>query len=626
MSAENVSSSRKKGSYFTPPVQPLQRRAANAKLEDSGSSGSGSGSFTRSGSKDINIADPGPVFKMPLRAIMVDQGQGYIPYIIEKSFLFINAHLSTEGLFRVNGCLPVVETLANAFDKGEDVKIHKYTDNPHDVCSLVKKFLSNLPEPLINEQMSLKLIQSKSINDFQDRLNAIRDICDGICEYEHALLECLMYFIRGIADKSNLNKMSISNLATVFGPVLTRQPDGTMNTAFRDIQAINSVLKEMIENVNYLFGIKQLGGKFADHYEVLEELGSGGFATVYLVKEFKTTKKFAAKIIRKKILKDLDVKRLDDEIMILKRVRHPNVITLHAVFETDNEVILVMELAQGGELFDKLIEDGSYNESDTVRILQQIIRAVDYLHSLNIVHRDLKPENILLKNTTTREIKICDFGLSKVFDEIESVNTFCGTPGYVAPEILFENKYSKPVDLWSIGVIAYVLLSGYPPFYSDNLPKLFAQIKGAKYNFAGKEWDNTSDEAKDFIEKLLVINPEKRMTAKEALRHPFLSGRSRTLDAVKAAALLQREQKLRRDQTRIIRSEMDSDNVPLLETPMYFNPNNSHEWKNSQFKILVKCDNCNQYMWPFYKRGFQCDKCKIRCHDKCVDSAGSCTK
>src|SRR3990167_5897991 len=514
MSAENVSSSRKKGSYFTPPVQPLQRRAANAKLEDSGSSGSGSGSFTRSGSKDINIADPGPVFKMPLRAIMVDQGQGYIPYIIEKSFLFINAHLSTEGLFRVNGCLPVVETLANAFDKGEDVKIHKYTDNPHDVCSLVKKFLSNLPEPLINEQMSLKLIQSKSINDFQDRLNAIRDICDGICEYEHALLECLMYFIRGI----------------------------------------------------------------------------------------------------------------DDKIMILKRVRHPNVITLHAVFETDNEVILVMELAQGGELFDKLIEDGSYNESDTVRILQQIIRAVDYLHSLNIVHRDLKPENILLKNTTTREIKICDFGLSKVFDEIESVNTFCGTPGYVAPEILFENKYSKPVDLWSIGVIAYVLLSGYPPFYSDNLPKLFAQIKGAKYNFAGKEWDNTSDEAKDFIEKLLVINPEKRMTAKEALRHPFLSGRSRTLDAVKAAALLQREQNLRRDQTRIIRSEMDSDNVPLLETPMYFNPNNSHEWKNSQFKILVKCDNCNQYMWPFYKRGFQCDKCKIRCHDKCVDSAGSCTK
>ena len=353
MSAENLTS-RKKGSFFTPPVQPLQRRAANARLEDPSSprsSQSGSGSFERTGSRDLNIADPGPVFKMPLRAVMVDQGQGYIPYIIEKSFMFINSHLSTEGLFRINGCLPVVETLSAAFDKGGDVKIHKFTKSPHDVCSLVKKFLSQLPEPLINEDMSIKLIRTRTITDSKERLSAIRSICDEIGEYEHALLECLLYFLRGVADNSSVNKMNISNLATVFGPVLTKQPDGTMNTAFRDIQSLNGSIMEMIENVNYLFGIKQLEGKFADHYQVLDELGTGGFATVYLVKELKTQKEFAAKIIKKKILQDLDMKRLDDEIMILKRVRHPNVITLQTVFETDKEAILVMALARGARRF-----------------------------------------------------------------------------------------------------------------------------------------------------------------------------------------------------------------------------------------------------------------------------------
>lgn len=632
MSAESLT--KKKGSYFTPPPVSLKRRAARngsgSESGGSGSSGSASsfemkaasssseGGFGSGGHdipKEIRVDQPGPVFKMPLKAVMVDQGKGYIPYIIDKSFLFLYKHLGTEGLFRLTGCMPVVEALVKAFDSGRDVNIRKYTKSPHDVCSLIKRFLRDLPEPIISDKLSSELINICTVNDKTKRLELLREVCDQIGEYERALLECLLYFLREVAAQSHRNKMNIANLATIFGPVLTRQPEASMTTAFRDAHSINSIMIDLIDNVSYLFGIKQLSGKFADHYNVLNELGSGGFATVYLVKEKKTNREFAAKVIDKKNLEDVDMKRLNDEITILKRIRHPGVVTLHSVFETDKEVILVMELAEGGELFDKIIEDGNYNESDAVRVLQQIITTVEHLHSMNIVHRDLKPENILLKTKNTREIKICDFGLSKVFDEATISNTICGTPGYVAPEILLENDYNKPVDMWSVGVIAYVLLSGYQPFAAENFAKLFELIKAAKYDFEGDEWAKSSAESKDFISKLLVLDPAKRLTATQALRHPFLTGRSTTQDAVKVAGLLQRERQLRRDQTLAIRAQT-RENSP---NPYQFNAKTSHQWKNARFKTMVKCDNCAKYMWPFYRRGFQCSGCRLHCHEKCCD-------
>lgn len=616
-------SGRRKNNFFKPPSRPARCREIETAAGSSESLDSQNSLSPRSVVVNSSrVTDPDPVFNMPLRALMVDQGHGYIPYIIEKCFVFIKRHINTEGLFRISGNTPTISALIEAFDSGKRVRLKDYTRDPHDVCTLVKKFLQQLAEPIIDEKMSLELIASQRISDPKTRLAKIRDVCDNIGEYERALLECIIDFLQRIAEHSDKNKMGIENLAMVFGPVLTKQPTATMTTAFQDIHALNSVIAEMIKHAGELFGIKHLTGEFADYYEILEELGSGAFATVYLVRErnAKVQKNYAAKVIKGKSLADEDMHRLNDEISILTRVRHPNIITLHAVFSTESEVILVMELAEGGELFQKLIDDGQYKESDAVRILQQIIKAVEYLHSLNIVHRDLKPENILLKNKTTREIKLCDFGLSKVFDTAEMNGTLCGTPGYVAPEILFENSYGKPVDMWSIGVIAYVLLSGHAPFYSENLQKLFAQIKRAQYDFSDDEWEGVSDEAKDFIIKLLVLDPSKRLTARQALHHPFLSGRSTTLDSIKAAGLLKRERHLRQKGTLIMRREMEKMESP---TPEAVPVSSNHTWENTRFKTVVTCDNCNQYMWPFYKKAQKCADCQLRCHRRCLDHLDS---
>lgn len=234
----------------------------------------------------------------------------------------------------------------------------------------------------------------------------------------------------------------------------------------------------------------------------------------------------AIKIIEKKNVEQ-DLARLATEMQILKSVDHPNIIKLKEIFETDSMLYIVTEVVTGGELFDRIVEKGSYCERDAAVLVKKLVTALDYLHNKNIVHRDLKPENLLLKSPEQdTEVKLADFGLSKVLGQEVMMQTACGTPGYVAPEILqsSETGYGKEVDMWSVGVITYILLCGFPPFYNDNVAQLFESIIKADFDYPSDYWDNISDDAIDFIDNLLIPDPAKRMSAAEALQHSWLSG------------------------------------------------------------------------------------------------------
>merc|ERR1712137_1090854 len=266
---------------------------------------------------------------------------------------------------------------------------------------------------------------------------------------------------------------------------------------------------------------------FAEKYTVGEILGRGAFSTVKEVTSKRSGRKYAVKIIDKKNVGQ-DMQRLRTEIEILTRVKHPNIINLKEIMEDDDTLYIITELVTGGELFDKIVELGAYTEADAAELVAKMVSAIDYLHSMNIVHRDLKPENLLLKDINNiAEVKLADFGLSKIVSDgvqKQMMQTACGTPGYVAPEVLTADGYDKEVDLWSIGVITYILLCGFPPFYNEHLPVLFESIMKAEYDYPEDYWDEISDTAKNFIDRLLVVDPAKRMTTQQALAHPWLAG------------------------------------------------------------------------------------------------------
>jgi len=227
--------------------------------------------------------------------------------------------------------------------------------------------------------------------------------------------------------------------------------------------------------VSFLFE-DQFTMSITDRYELREELGRGAFSIVHLGIDKKTGDKVAIKIITKKDAStEQDKKRLDTEVTILKKVHHPNIIGLKDLVDTKEKLCLVMDLVNGGELFDKIVEKGQYTEKDASTIIRNIVSAIDYLHKNKIVHRDLKPENLLLKLGNDNDVMLSDFGLSKIIGEesMGVLQTACGTPYYVAPEVLGAQGYDQSVDLWSIGVITYLLLCGFPPFYGETLPEVF---------------------------------------------------------------------------------------------------------------------------------------------------------
>lgn len=259
-------------------------------------------------------------------------------------------------------------------------------------------------------------------------------------------------------------------------------------------------------------------------YRLKEVLGTGAFSEVVLAEEASNPGNFVAiKCINKRGIKGKE-DSLENEINVLRRLKHPNIVELLDVFEDRSHVYLVMELVTGGELFDRIVEKGSYTEMDASFLIKQILEAVNFMHSKGVVHRDLKPENLLYYSADEdSKIMISDFGLSKR-EEDGVMATACGTPGYVAPEVLAQKPYGKEVDIWSIGVIAYILLCGYPPFYDENDTELFRQILKAEYEFDSPYWDEISDSAKDFIRHLMCKEPSSRLDVNGALQHPWICG------------------------------------------------------------------------------------------------------
>ncbi|XP_006161168.1 calcium/calmodulin-dependent protein kinase type IV [Tupaia chinensis] len=224
----------------------------------------------------------------------------------------------------------------------------------------------------------------------------------------------------------------------------------------------------------------------------------------------------------------VDKKIVRTEIGVLLRLSHPNIIKLKEIFETPTEISLVLELVTGGELFDRIVEKGYYSERDAADAVKQILEAVAYLHENGIVHRDLKPENLLYATPAPdAPLKIADFGLSKIVEHQVLMKTVCGTPGYCAPEILRGCAYGPEVDMWSVGVITYILLCGFEPFYDERGDQfMFRRILNCEYYFISPWWDEVSLNAKDLVKKLIVLDPKKRLTTFQALQHPWVTGKA----------------------------------------------------------------------------------------------------
>ncbi|CAL1591797.1 unnamed protein product [Knipowitschia caucasica] len=265
-------------------------------------------------------------------------------------------------------------------------------------------------------------------------------------------------------------------------------------------------------------------GTVEEVYALGAELGRGATSVVYRCEEKQTQKPYAVKVLKKTI----DKKIVRTEIGVLLRLSHPNIIELKEIFETDTDIALVLELVTGGELFDRIVERGYYSEQDAAHVIKQILEAVAYLHENGVVHRDLKPENLLYADLSLdAPLKIADFGLSKIIDDQVTMKTVCGTPGYCAPEILRGNAYGPEVDMWSVGVILYILLCGFEPFFDPRGDQyMYSRILNCDYEFVSPWWDEVSLNAKDLVSKLIVLDPHKRLSVREALLHPWVLGKA----------------------------------------------------------------------------------------------------
>ncbi|KAI5702617.1 hypothetical protein M8J75_002181 [Diaphorina citri] len=252
--------------------------------------------------------------------------------------------------------------------------------------------------------------------------------------------------------------------------------------------------------------------RFSDNYDLKEELGKGAFSVVRRCVQKATGLEFAAKIINTKKLSARDFQKLEREARICRKLQHPNIVRLHDSIQEENYHYLVFDLVTGGELFEDIVAREFYSEADASHCIQQILESVNHCHSNGVVHRDLKPENLLLASKAKgAAVKLADFGLAiEVQGEQQAWFGFAGTPG----------------------VILYILLVGYPPFWDEDQHRLYAQIKAGAYDYPSPEWDTVTPEAKNLINQMLTVNPSKRITASEALKHPWICQRERVASIV----------------------------------------------------------------------------------------------
>ena len=291
----------------------------------------------------------------------------------------------------------------------------------------------------------------------------------------------------------------------------------------------------MKENPTIKYGKKNFVGKseglFLDNYDVIKQLGKGGYGKVYEVKHKKTGEIRACKHLSKLILKNLE--KFEREINILINTDHPNIIKIYEIFESQRSLYLVMEECKGGEIFDRIIDHiqskKMYSEKDASIIFQQVMSAIEYCHNNGICHRDLKPENLLYLNQGPEQdnpIKVIDFGLSQMISTDKKLKTKVGTAYYVAPEIL-KGDYTEKCDVWSAGVILYIFLSGDPPFNGPSDSEIYNKIAQMKYTFPEKKWKDISNEAKDLIQHMMAPENE-RYTARQVLDHPWFKNAKTT--------------------------------------------------------------------------------------------------
>ncbi|KAI9914337.1 hypothetical protein PsorP6_006888 [Peronosclerospora sorghi] len=278
------------------------------------------------------------------------------------------------------------------------------------------------------------------------------------------------------------------------------------------------------------------GKRFADVYTLGKELGAGTFSVVRVATHKTTGERFAVKCIKRAQLSTDDLQALVAEVKILSEMQHPHIVKLYDVFQEEKYFFLVTEFMPGGELFERIVQKNCYSEREARDLVKVLLETIAFCHDADVVHRDLKPENLLLSSAEDdADIKLADFGFAKktaIRNGDTGLSTACGTPGYVAPEILRAKSYGKEVDIWSIGVITYILLCGYPPFHHENRSALFRLIKAGQYEFDSPYWDDVSAEAKDIISKMLVLTPAERWSARQLLDHPWIA-----VDAVKDVQL-----------------------------------------------------------------------------------------
>lgn len=287
---------------------------------------------------------------------------------------------------------------------------------------------------------------------------------------------------------------------------------------------------------------------FSEVYQLGDKIGEGAYSIVYRGIHRASGESIAVKVAKKGAMTAVEQRRLLEEVRIMSALDHDHIVRLHAFHADKDAYYIVSELCTGGELFDKIVTRSSYSEREAREVVRTIAEAVAYMHAHGVVHRDLKPENVLLSSPDdeTAIIRIADLGFAKVVprgaagaDGVPAkgfLRTSCGTPSYVAPEILEGRPYDEAVDLWSLGVIAYILLAGYAPFHARNQTELFRSIVAGRYYFDSPYWDGVSTSAKDLIKRLLMVDPSKRLTAEQVLQHRWLQG---TVSAVELTSAVQ---------------------------------------------------------------------------------------